>query len=127
MSEEESRHPELPPSEEGEILVNKKVEDLRAQVEEARSRGLEAHRRALLADNAGGIVPELVAGTTVEELDRSVEVARAAFETAKQAAIREFSANQVPAGNPTRQSPGIEGMSPLEKIAYGLRRDGTTG
>lgn len=97
-------------------------EQLRAELEEARARGLESHRRALLAENAGKVVPELVAGSTVEELERSVEVARRAFEAAKAVALAEISAQQVPAGNPVRRGPSLEGMSPLEKIAYGLKK-----
>jgi len=99
------------------------VEGLRAELEEARARGLEAHRRALLAENAGRVVPELVAGSTVEELEGSVDVARRAFDAARAAALAEVAATPIPAGNPIRQGPGVEGMSSLEKIAYGLKRD----
>ena len=99
------------------------VERLRAELEEARAMGLEAHRRALLAENAGMVVPELVAGSTVQELEGSVEVARRAFETARAAVLADVSAISVPAGNPVRQGLSIEGMSPLQKIAHGLRRD----
>jgi hypothetical protein len=35
----------------------------------------------------------------------------------------EIAAIQVPAGNPIRQGAGVEAMSPMEKIAYGLKRD----
>ena len=99
------------------------VERLRAELEEARTMGLEAHRRALLAENSGMVVPELVAGSTVQELEGSVEVARRAFETARAAVLADASAISVPAGNPVRQGLSIEGMSPLQKIAHGLRRD----
>jgi hypothetical protein len=99
------------------------VEELRAELEETRARGLESHRRALLAENAGRVVPELVAGSTVEELEASVNVARNAFEAARTAALAEVAATRVPVGNPVRQAPSIEGMSPLEKIAHGLKRD----
>ncbi len=99
------------------------VEILRAELEQMRTRGLEAHRRALLAENAGKVVPELVAGTTFEEMDASVEVARGAFEAARAAALSEMASTPVPAGNPVRQGPNVEGMSPIEKIAHGLKRD----
>jgi hypothetical protein len=97
------------------------VEQLRAELEEARAQGLRAYRRALLAENAGGVVPELVTGSTVEEIDESLEVARRAFEAARAAALAEMASAPVPAGNPVRQGPSIEGLSPLEKIAYGLK------
>lgn len=103
--------------------LSSELELLRGELEGAKARQLESHRRALLAENAGRIVAELVTGSTVEELERSVEVARQAFDTAKAAAITELSAQHIPAGNPVRQGPNLEGMSPFEKIAYGLKRD----
>jgi len=99
------------------------IERLRGEVEETRTRWLESHRRALLAENAGRLVPELVTGATVEDLDRSVEVARRAFEAARAAALAEAAAVRVPTGNPIRQGPDVEAMNPLEKIAHGLRRE----
>ncbi len=99
------------------------LEGLRAELEQALARELASHRRALLAENAGRIVPELVAGSTAEELEASVEIARSAFEAARAATLAAVAATPVPAGNPVRQSPSVEGMSPLEKIAYGLKRD----
>ncbi len=98
------------------------LEQLRAELDGIRSGWLESHRWALLAENAGKVVPELVAGSTVEELERSVEVARSAFETAR-AALAEMAATQVSAGNPVRRDPSVEAMSPMEKIAYGLKRE----
>jgi hypothetical protein len=99
------------------------LERLRGELEGARAGWLESHRRALLAENAGRLVPELVAGTTQEELDRSVEVARSAFDAARSAALAEIAATSVPAGNPVRQGPNLESMSPMEKIAHGLKRE----
>lgn len=97
--------------------------DLQTELEEVRHRWLESHRRALLAENAGRVVPELVTGSTVEEMERSLEVARGAFEAARAAALAEIASTRVPAGNPVRQGPNLEAMSPLEKIAFGLRRE----
>jgi len=97
--------------------------DLQMELDEVRRRWLESHRRALLAENAGRVVPELVVGCTVEELDRSVEAARSALEAAKAAAQAEAAAIAVPVGNPVRQEPSVESMSPLQKIAYGLKRE----
>lgn len=105
----------------GEMVAE--IERLKAELAEAQTRGLEAYRRALLAENSGRIVPEMVMGATAEEMERSLGAAREAFEAAKAAAMAEMATTQVPAGNPIRQGPGIETMSPLEKIAYGLKRD----
>ena len=99
------------------------LEQLRAELSEAKAQHLEAYRRALLAENGGKIVPELVVGSTVEELEQSLEVARKAFAAAKATALAELSSQHVPVGNPIRQGPNVESMSPMEKIAYGLKRD----
>ncbi len=105
------------------VVPAAEVERLRGELQEARTRWLEAHRRALLAENAGRVVPELVAGTSPEELERSVEVARRAFDAARAATLAEIAATPVPAGNPIRRGPDPESMSPMEKIAHGLKRD----
>ena len=111
-------HPDpLPEGEGGEI------DRLKGELQEARRQWLETHRRALLSENAGKVVPELVAGTTVEELERSVDVARRAFEATRAAALAEVASTRVPTGNPVRQGPNVEAMSPLEKIAHGLKRE----
>lgn len=110
--------PELEPAPDPQA----ELERLRGELEGARVRWLESHRRALLAENAGRVVPELVQGGTIEALEASVEVARGAFEAAKAAALAELASARVPAGNPVRQSPNVETMSPIEKIAFGLKR-----
>ena len=121
---EDGENPELetapqPPSTDPQV----EIERLRGEVAEARTRWLESLRRALLAENAGRVVPELVAGGSVEELERSVEVARRAFDAAKSAALVEVASIRIPTGNPIRQEPDVEAMSPLEKIAHGLKRE----
>ncbi len=114
----ETGNPPLTPDSQPELAR------LRMELEEARARGLESHRRALLAENAGRVVPELVAGATAEELEASVARARTAFEAAKAAALAELAASQqVAAGNGARGVSSVEGMSPMEKIAYGLKRE----
>ena len=94
-----------------------------AALAEARAAGVGYLRRALLAEHAGAVVPELVTGDTPEQLEASVEVARAAWDHATEAARQALRANRVPAGAPARNGtdPSTEGLSPLGKIARGLR------
>jgi hypothetical protein len=119
-AEMDGPHPDPLPEGEGET-----VERLRGELAAERARGLEAHRRALLAENAGRVVPELVAGETVEGLEASLEVARRAFEAVRAAALTEVASSApVGAGNSQRGSAvNVETMSPMQKIAYGLRRE----
>ncbi|MBI4494779.1 MAG: hypothetical protein HY690_18540 [Chloroflexi bacterium] len=95
---------------------------LSTELVEAQRQGVEHFRRALLAEHAGQVVPELVAGTTAEELVASVETARAAFQRAAEAARRQLQEQRVPAGNAARSSDDLATLAPMAKIAYGLRR-----
>lgn len=95
---------------------------LGTQLGDAQRQGLEHLRRALLAEHAGQVVPELLTGATVEELSTSVELAKAAFARATEAVRQQLQAQQVPAGNPARQGPDLEALPPLAKIAHGLSR-----
>lgn len=112
-------------------LVERDQELKRAQAElveaqtslgEAQRAGLAQLRRALLAEHAGQLVPELVAGSSTEELEASLALARAAYERAAEAARQELASQQVPAGNVARQGADLEALSPLGKIAHGLQR-----
>ena len=82
-------------------------------------------RRALLAENRGKVVPELVTGDTPEALEASVGVARAAWDRATEAARQALRADRVPAGAPARNGAdaGAEGLSPLGKIARELKSE----
>lgn len=68
-----------------------------------------------------GIVPEMVGGSTIEEVDASAEVARQAYQAISHRIAAEYEA-QVPPGNPPRSGndPGA-GLRPEAKIALGLR------
>ena len=96
----------------------------RLRAEEGRALGYL--RRALLAEHAGAIVPELVAGDTAEALEASVAVARSAFEAARQAALAELTTATtpipVPVTTPPRDDagPALARLSPFQKIAHGL-------
>ena len=95
---------------------------LRAQLADAQHGQLDAHRRAILSEHAGQIVDELVTGGTVEELNASVEIARAAFGRALEAARRELGATTVPVGASPRLEPSPEELSPIAKITAALSR-----
>lgn len=81
------------------------------------------YRQALMA--AYPVIPEeLLSGSTVEELEASLERARSAVESVKQKLEEDMARSlSVPAGAPVRRIPDLSGMSPREKIHYGLRSD----
>jgi hypothetical protein len=98
------------------------VETLRGQVGVANDRVLEAHRRTILAEHAGRVVPELITGNTVEELDASAERALAAYARVVEAARSQLVRQQVPMGASPRFEPEVDSLSPLQKITSALRR-----
>jgi len=81
-----------------------------------------AVQRALRAEHPDALA-ELIAGSTVQEVEASVEVAKAAYTRALEAARRELAGQSTPAGNPPREAAdaaAVEGLSPIGKIAAGI-------
>jgi len=93
-----------------------------AELAEARVQGLVYLRRALLAEHAGQVVPELVGGNDEATLQASVEVARRAYGRALDAARVALVQHAVPAGAPSARGAAVAGLSALELIESGLRR-----
>jgi hypothetical protein len=90
-------------------------------VEAANRRGLDHYRRALLAAHAGEIVEELVQGATEEALDASVALAKQAHGRIAELVRQRLAATSVPAGAAERLADQGEGLSPLARIAQGLK------
>ena len=89
--------------------------------DEARLRGLDHYRRALIAEHGATAVHELIQGSTEELLEASVEVARAAFSRI-QGQLQTGATATVPAGAGARTGQDVDGLSPVAKIARGLNR-----
>jgi hypothetical protein len=104
--------------------TSQELDGVRASLGEAQRQTLEHLRRALLAENHGQVVPELIAGATAEELLASVETARSAHTRAVEAARSALQAQQVPVGNAPRGVEDLSGLTPLAKIAHGLEAAG---
>ena len=110
------------------------LERLRAELDEARG-GFEAeraarhaavarYREAVLAAEPA-LPSDLVGGESLEEVDASVEAARRAVAQIRERLALESEAEAArgfPAGAPGRLGAGTEGLSPGEKIAFGLER-----
>jgi len=79
-------------------------------------------RRALLAEHAGQVVPELVHGDDEEALLTSVDLAKQAYTRALEMARTAIVSQTVPAGAPSARTASTAGLSPLEMIESGLRR-----
>lgn len=106
-------------SAEGDGSVNP-LEDRVAAAEAAAASAIAKYRELVSA--GPGLVPAMVQGSTVEEIDASVEIARQAYSEISRR-ITEAREQQVPTGNPTRSASlaGAEALTPEAKIALGLR------
>ena len=94
----------------------------RSALAAATGRELAHLRRALLAEHAGQVVPELVSGDDEATLLASVELAQHAYARALEAARTTIATRTVPAGAPSARNVPATGLSPLEMIESGLRR-----
>ena len=78
-----------------------------------------------LARTANPTIPgDVIAGASIEEIEASVERGKAIVEAVRKSMAAEASATRVPAGAPTRGEISTEGMSPREKIVYGIQKQG---
>jgi len=94
-----------------------------SELSEARGSALSLARRALLAENAGQVVPELVAGESVEALEASIGPAREAYGRAVEAARVALANATVPTGagsGRAAEAAALDGASLLDKISAGL-------
>ena len=92
------------------------ISGLKQQVELAVSR----YRSALIA-GAPDLPEELVQGSTIEELDRSVESARKIVEKVASSIEARAPDTRVPPGAPARRPVDVSGLSPREKILYAIK------
>ena len=91
---------------------------------EVQARGLTYLRRALLAEHAGQVVPELVAATTRRRCWRVWRWRSRRTTRALESARATIAGQTVPAGAPSaRTSAASAGLSPLEMIESGLREE----
>jgi chromosome segregation ATPase len=112
------------------------IADLQAQLSEAK-KGSEAaaaeltnlkdaHTKAVTkyldaVKLANSSLPgDVIAGTTIDEIDASVAKARTIAESVKKTLEAQAREAKVPAGAPARGEISLEGLSPREKIAAGI-------
>jgi uncharacterized coiled-coil protein SlyX len=68
------------------------------------------------------IPPEVIFGTTVEEVKASLARTNKLVANVQESLAKQAIANAVPAGAPARTGPNVEGMSTKEKINLGLEQ-----
>lgn len=100
------------------------VQELESQLAESRQKAGQAavKYRSLLLANSPEVPEELVQGEMVEEVEASFARARQVVERVKRGLEARLQGERVPAGAPPRMGLDLSGLSPTEKIAYGLAR-----
>jgi cell division septum initiation protein DivIVA len=66
------------------------------------------------------IPEELITGESIDDINRSLENARALVLKVKQGVEAEMSLTKVPTGSPERSTPDLSSLTPGEKIRFGL-------
>ncbi|MDO8569064.1 MAG: hypothetical protein Q7R57_10195, partial [Dehalococcoidales bacterium] len=76
--------------------------------------------KSLVIQSNPGMLPELINGNTVDEVDESLKNARAIIDRVRQELEAEASRTRVPAGAPQRSPFDLSTLSPREKIQYAI-------
>ncbi|MGQ9573432.1 MAG: hypothetical protein ACUVV3_09705 [Dehalococcoidia bacterium] len=95
--------------------LRQEMEAVQASLKAAASK----YRQALLAAKPE-VPPDLVGGETVEEVDQQLEAALRMVTQLRSHLESQAHALRVPSGAPARRAADLSGLSPAEKIAYGL-------
>ncbi|MEW6141967.1 MAG: hypothetical protein AB1597_02275 [Chloroflexota bacterium] len=106
------------------------IEAMKAQAKEMREEYGKAIAVLVEMQRAANpdIPTELITGSTMSEVTESVarakDLVKKIRELAQEKANQEAEAARVPAGAPGRQPPSVDGLSPREKIALGVKKKG---
>jgi len=93
------------------------------QLKEAHTKAVARYLDAVKLANPA-LPGDVIAGSTIEEIDASVAKATAIAGAVKAGLEAEAKKARVPAGAPTRTEISLEGLSPREKIAAGIQHKG---
>jgi multidrug resistance efflux pump len=92
-------------------------------ISEARDQAVSKYLAAARALNP--TIPEdVIGGRTIEEIDASVDKAKAIADAVRATLEAQAKEAKVPAGAPTGGEISLEGLSPREKIAAGIQQKG---
>jgi len=93
-------------------------------VKEARTKAVSKYLEVARLANPS-LPPDVIAGSTIEEIDASLARANSISELVKKALEDQAKEAKVPAGAPTRGEISLDGLSPREKIAAGVAQKTT--
>jgi chromosome segregation ATPase len=107
----------------GEIAgLTQELSEARQAVDElhqAVAQAVAAYKETVVLTNPG-LLPDMITGDSIEEIDESVKKARAVIEKVRQEMEAEAARTKIPAGAPPRSRPDFSALSPREKIKYAM-------
>lgn len=89
------------------------------ELADSRSQTLSSYRALVIRSNPD-LPEELIAGESVEEIDKSLASARALIDRVRQRLETEIAGAKIPAGAPLRTPLDLSALSPQEKIQYAM-------
>jgi hypothetical protein len=92
-----------------------------AATREANTAAVAKYLEAVKAANSA-LPQDVITGDTIEDIDASVQKAQSIAESVNARLEAEVKGTKVPAGAPARTGIDIEGLSPSEKIAIGVKQ-----
>lgn len=108
----------------GEIAgLKESLDEARQTIDElgqALSRAVAAYKGTVVQANPG-LLPEMITGDTIDEIDESVKKARAVMEKVRQEMETEAARTRIPSGAPPRSPLDLSGLTAREKIQYAIR------
>ncbi len=98
-----------------------KANDLLAKVDADLKQAVAGYR-TMLAKTNPDVLPELLGGETIAALDSSLARSKELVGRIKSRLEEQAGSIRIPAGAPQREGVDVEGMSPREKIRWGIVR-----
>jgi len=89
------------------------------QLKDVHSKAVSKYLEAVRLANSE-LPADVIAGSTIDEIDASIEKARAIAQSVKKAIEAQLREATVPAGAPARGEISIDNLSPREKIVAGI-------
>ncbi len=89
------------------------------EISKALPRAVAAYKELVVQANPG-MLAELIAGDTIDEVNESLENARTLMDRVRQEIEAEAAKTRVPAGAPQRAPLDLSALSPREKIRYAI-------
>ena len=90
-----------------------------AELENSLSQAISSYRALVIKSNPD-LPEELIAGDSVEEIEKSLANAQALIDRVRERLETEIAGTRIPAGAPLRTPLDLSSLSPQEKIQYAI-------